>query len=142
MLKKDKGKLGIPEKPTIIGTPGLDLVSLGLVDVEKIPKYNLTVEGGRKLAKENEYSRCLLPKFFMGLGNDEASPCKAGSRVHTVAVEAIEALPGHLKAAALVPDLTPFPVKRFTATLTPPIEGYIDRVKEAARKSSAKEKLR
>ncbi|KAM0995075.1 hypothetical protein ACFX13_010711 [Malus domestica] len=120
MLKKDKGKLGIPEKPTIIGTPGLDLVSLGLVDVEKIPKYNLTVEGGRKLAKENEYS----------------------SRVHTVAVEAIEALPGHLKAAALVPDLTPFPVKRFMATLTPPIEGYIDRVKEAARKSSAKEKLR
>ncbi|RXH82416.1 hypothetical protein DVH24_036757 [Malus domestica] len=59
MLKKDKGKLGIPEKPTIIGTPGLDLVSL----------------------------------------------------------------------AALVPDLTPFPVKRFMATLTPPIEGYIDRLK-------------
>ncbi|TQD87559.1 hypothetical protein C1H46_026858 [Malus baccata] len=72
-------------------------------------------------------------------GNGEASPCKAGSRVHTVAVEAIEALPGHLKAAALVPDLTPFPVKRFMATLTPPIEGYLDRVKEAARKSSAKE---
>ncbi|TQD92974.1 hypothetical protein C1H46_021454 [Malus baccata] len=90
MLKKYKGKLGISEKPNIIGTPGLDLVSLG-------------------------------------------------SRVHTVAVEAIEALPGHLKAAALVPDLTPFPVKRFMATLTPPIEGYLDRVKEAARKSSAKE---
>ncbi|XP_068341496.1 uncharacterized protein [Pyrus communis] len=34
MLKKDEGKLGIPEKPTVIGTPGLDLVSLGLVDVE------------------------------------------------------------------------------------------------------------
>ncbi len=56
--------------------------------------------------------------------------------------EAIEALPEDLRAAALVPDLTPFPANRFMATLTPPIEGYIDKVKEAAKKSSGREKLR
>ncbi|KAK4339350.1 hypothetical protein RND71_040812 [Anisodus tanguticus] len=56
--------------------------------------------------------------------------------------EAIEALPENLKAASLVPDLTPFPVNRFMATLTPPIEGYLDKVMEATKKSSAKEKLR
>ncbi|KAK7399163.1 hypothetical protein VNO78_10339 [Psophocarpus tetragonolobus] len=44
----------------IIGTPGLDYVSLGLVDVDKLPKYDLTVEDGRRLAKE--YSRILMRK--------------------------------------------------------------------------------
>ncbi|KAI6668503.1 hypothetical protein NL676_013461 [Syzygium grande] len=39
-------------------------------------------------------------------------------------------------------DLTPFPANCFMATLTPPIEGYIEKVKDTARKSLAKEKLR
>ncbi|KAI6677811.1 hypothetical protein NL676_038607 [Syzygium grande] len=39
-------------------------------------------------------------------------------------------------------DLTPFPANRFMATLTLPIEGYIEKVKDTARKSLAKEKLR
>ncbi|XP_056170560.1 uncharacterized protein LOC130138943 [Syzygium oleosum] len=56
--------------------------------------------------------------------------------------EAIEALPEKLREAALVPDLTPFPANRFMETLTPPIEGYIEKVKDAVRKSLAKEKLR
>lgn len=116
-----------------IGPEGLDLVSLGLVDADLIPKYELTVEDGRKLAKE--YSRVLMRKHRArqaaetGLLN-----CKKA---------AIEALPERLKEAALVPDLAPFPVNRFMATLTPPIEGYIEKINEAAkRQSSVKGKLR
>ncbi|XP_050383807.1 disease resistance protein RPP2B-like [Argentina anserina] len=37
-------------------------------------------------------------------------------------------LPEHLKATTLVPDVTPFPTDRFMATLTPPIEGYIEKI--------------
>ncbi|PON87124.1 copper ion binding protein [Trema orientale] len=132
MMKKDKGKMGISEKPTIIGTPGLDLISLGLVDENEIPKYELTVEDGRRLAKE--YSRVLMRRH--------RARQSAESNLLRMKKEAIEALPEHLKAAAMVPDLTPFPVNRFMATLTPPIEGYIDKVKEAATRSIGKEKLR
>ena len=49
--------------------------------------------------------------------------------------EAIEALPEGLKEDALMPDLAPFkqmPENRFMATLTPPIEGYIEKINEAA----------
>ncbi|KAF8032497.1 hypothetical protein BT93_D1418 [Corymbia citriodora subsp. variegata] len=132
MLKKGKSKLGVSEKPEIIGTPGLDLITLGLVDADKIPKYELTVEDGRRLAKE--YSRVLMRKH--------RARQAAESNLLRMKKEAIEALPEKLREAALVPDLTPFPANRFMATLTPPIEGYIEKVKEAARKSSAKEKLR
>jgi hypothetical protein len=59
MKKKDyKEKMGLSEEPVIIGTPGLDLITLGLFDADKIPKYELTVEDGRRLAKE--YSRVLM----------------------------------------------------------------------------------
>ncbi|KAF5451699.1 hypothetical protein F2P56_026784 [Juglans regia] len=133
MKKKNyKEKMGIPETPTIIGTPGLDLISLGLVDADKIPQYELTVEDGRRLAKE--YSRVLMRRH--------RTRQAAESNLLRLKKEAIEALPEDLRAAALVPDLTPFPANRFMATLTPPIEGYIDKVKEAAKKSSGKEKLR
>ncbi|KAF3454338.1 hypothetical protein FNV43_RR04785 [Rhamnella rubrinervis] len=132
MLKKDKGKMSISKSPTIIGTPGLDLISLGLVDEKDIPKYELTVEDGRRLAKE--YSRVLMRRH--------RARQAAESTLLRLKKEAIEALPEHLKAAALVPDLAPFPANRFMATLTPPIEGYIEKVKEAARRSSGKEKLR
>ncbi|KAI5666679.1 hypothetical protein M9H77_16532 [Catharanthus roseus] len=118
--------------PFLMGTPGFDLISLGLVDEDKIPKYELTVEDGRKLAKE--YSRVLMRKH--------RARQAAESTLLRLKKEAIEALPENLKVAALVPDLTPFPVNRFMATLTPPIEGYIEKVQEAAKKSSGKEKLR
>ncbi|KAL0373765.1 UNVERIFIED_CONTAM: hypothetical protein Sradi_3292200 [Sesamum radiatum] len=128
-LKKKKDEFA---SPWIMGTPGMDLISLGLVDADKIPKYELTVEDGRRLAKE--YSRVLMRKH--------RARQAAESTLLRLKKEAIEALPEDLKAAALVPDLTPFPVNRFMATLTPPIEGYIEKINEAARKSAAKEKLR
>lgn len=132
MLKKRKSKKSEFDSPMIMGTPGLDLISLGMVDVEKIPKYELTVEDGRRLAKE--FSRVLMRKHrARQAALTTLLKCKKA---------AIEALPEHLKAAALVPDFAPFPANRFMATLTPPIEGYMEKVKEAARKSAGKEKLR
>ncbi|GLT44501.1 hypothetical protein SLA2020_183920 [Shorea laevis] len=133
ILKKGGRKaLGVPDEPMIIGTPGLDLITLGLVDADKIPKYELTVEDGRRLAKE--YSRVLMRKH--------RARQAAESTLLRLKKEAIEALPEKLKQAALVPDLAPFPANRFMATLTPPIEGYIEKVMEAAKKSVGKEKLR
>ncbi|KAL6498826.1 hypothetical protein OROGR_003869 [Orobanche gracilis] len=118
--------------PWIMGTPGMDLITLGLVDADKIPKYELNVEDGRKLAKE--YSRVLMRKHRARQAAESTFlRCKK---------EAIEALPEDLKAQALVPDLSPFPMNRFMATLTPPIEGYIEKINEAARRSAAKGKLR
>ncbi|KAK9159193.1 hypothetical protein Scep_005767 [Stephania cephalantha] len=127
--KKEKD---VKESPVIMGTPGLDWISLGLVDAEKIPKYELTVEDGRRLAKE--YSRVLM--------RQHRARRAAESTLLRLKKEAIEALPENLKVAALVPDLTPFPANRFMATLTPPIEGYSEKLKEAARRSAGKAKLR
>ncbi|QCE02633.1 uncharacterized protein LOC114166599 [Vigna unguiculata] len=132
MMRRKDDKFKVSEKPTIIGTPGLDYVSLGLVDVEKLPKYELTVEDGRRLAKE--YSRVLMRKH--------RARQAAESNLLRMKKEAIEALPEGLREAALVPDLSPFPVNRFMATLTPPIEGYIEQVREAASKISGTEKIR
>ncbi|XP_076897177.1 uncharacterized protein LOC143550417 [Bidens hawaiensis] len=117
----------------LIGPEGLDLITLGVVDGDKVPKYELTVEDGRKLAKE--YSRILMRKHRARQAAETALlKCKK---------EAIQALPDELREKALVPDMTPFPVNRFMATLTPPIEGYIEKVKEAAkRQSSIQAKLR
>jgi len=132
MMRKKDNKFKVSEKPTIIGTPGLDYISLGLVDVEKLPKYELTVEDGRRLAKE--YSRVLMRKH--------RARQAAESNLLRMKKEAIEALPEGLREAALVPDLSPFPANRFMATLTPPIEGYIEQVREAANKISGMEKIR
>lgn len=133
ILKKGgKASMGITEEPMLMGTPGLDLITLGLVDADKIPKYELTVEDGRRLAKE--YSRVLMRKHrARQAAETNFLKCKK---------EAIEALPDHLKEAALVPDLTPFPMNRYMATLTPPIEGYMEKVREATRRSAGNEKLR
>lgn len=130
MLKKNK-KSDF-NSPSMIGPPGFDLITLGLVDADAIPKYELTVEDGRRLAKE--YSRVLMRKH--------RARQAAESAFLKLKKEAIEALPDDLKAAALVPDLTPFPKNRFMATLTPPIEGYIEKINEAAKQSTRKEKLR
>ncbi|GAB2291062.1 hypothetical protein Dimus_025318 [Dionaea muscipula] len=120
------------EKPLPMGPPGFDLISLGLVDADAIPKYELTVEDGRRLAKE--YSRVLMRRH--------RARQKAETTLLRLKKEAIEALPENLKAAALVPDLTPFPANRFMATLTPPIESYLEKIKEAAKKTTGKAKLR
>ena len=132
MMKKKNAKFRVSEKPTIMGTPGLDYITLGLVDAEKLPKYELTKEDGMKLAKE--YSRVLMRKH--------RARQAAETNLLRMKREAIEALPGGLKEAALVPDLTPFPLNRFMATLTPPIDGYIEKIKEAADRISGKEKIR
>ncbi|CAA0830654.1 copper ion binding [Striga hermonthica] len=129
---KKKAKEDEFASPWIMGTPGMDFITLGLVDADKIPKYDLNVEDGRRLAKE--YSRVLMRKH--------RARQAAETNLLRLKKEAIEALPEDLRAAALVPDLSPFPVNRFMATLTPPIEGYIEKIDEAARKSAAKEKLR
>lgn len=133
-LDRAKGKAGSQshDEPFLMGTPGLDYISLGLVDADKIPEYKLTVEDGRRLAKE--YSRVLMRKH--------RARQAAETTLLRLKKEAIAALPEKLQAAALVPDFTPFPANRYMATLTPPIEGYIEKVKEAARKSVGKEKLR
>lgn len=133
ILKKGgKQAMGISDEPMIMGTPGMDLISLGLVDADKIPKYELTAEDGKRLAKE--YSRVLMRRH--------RARQAAESTLLRLKKEAIEALPEDLKKAALVPDLTSFPVNRFMATLTPPIEGYMEKVREATRRSSGNEKMR
>ncbi|CAI0380890.1 unnamed protein product, partial [Linum tenue] len=45
-----------------IGTPRFNLISLGLVDADKILKYELTIEDERHLAKE--YSTALMRKHM------------------------------------------------------------------------------
>ncbi|KAJ9539164.1 hypothetical protein OSB04_031897 [Centaurea solstitialis] len=133
-FKKTKSKVeGDEDLSGLIGPKGLDLITLGIVDADKIPKYELSVEDGRRLAKE--YSRVLMRKHRARQAAESGLlKCKK---------EAIEALPEGLREAALVPDFTPFPVNRFMATLTPPIEGYIEKINEAAkRQSSVKGKLR
>ncbi|TVU38732.1 hypothetical protein EJB05_12117 [Eragrostis curvula] len=129
---KSKGTGGDDEGRVLMGPPGLDYISLGLVDEEAIPKYELTVEDGRRLAKE--YSRVLMRRH--------RARQTAESTLLTLKKEAIAALPEKLQAAALVPDMTPFPANRYMATLTPPIEGYLEKVRDAAKKYSVKEKLR
>uniref|UniRef100_A0A7N0UHY6 Copper ion binding protein n=1 Tax=Kalanchoe fedtschenkoi TaxID=63787 RepID=A0A7N0UHY6_KALFE len=132
MLKKQAKEGSLRERQELMGTPGLDLISLGLVDADKLPKYELTVEDGKRLAKE--YSRYMMRRHRQRQAAESAFlKCKK---------EAIEALPEKLKTAALMPDMTPFPSNRFMATLTPPIEGYIDKLKEAAMQNKGKKKLR
>uniref|UniRef100_A0ACD5TJS9 Uncharacterized protein n=1 Tax=Avena sativa TaxID=4498 RepID=A0ACD5TJS9_AVESA len=128
---KSRGTSG-GEDRVLMGPPGLDYISLGLVDEEAIPDYELTVEDGRRLAKE--YSRVLMRRH--------RARQTAETTLLKLKKEAIAALPEKLQAAALIPDMTPFPANRYMATLTPPIEGYIEKVRDAAKKYSVKEKLR
>jgi hypothetical protein len=98
---------------------------------EAIPKYELTVEDARRLAKK--YS-CVLMQQHRAQQTAESTLLKLKK-------EAIAALPGKLQASALVSDMIPFPANRYMATHTPPIEGYIEKVRDAAKKYSVK-KLR
>ncbi|KAG1354923.1 putative Aspartate carbamoyltransferase [Cocos nucifera] len=54
------GGAAVKVESVIMGTPGLDLITLGLVNKESIPKYELTIDDDRRLAKE--YSRVLMRK--------------------------------------------------------------------------------
>ena len=129
---KSKGTGADDGDRVLMGPPGLDYISLGLVDEDAIPKYELTVEDGRRLAKE--YSRVLMRRH--------RARQTAESTLLMLKKEAIAALPEKLQAAAMVPDMTPFPANRYMATLTPPIEGYIEKVRDGAKKNSVKERLR
>ncbi|CAH8345783.1 unnamed protein product [Eruca vesicaria subsp. sativa] len=112
---------------------GFDYVSLGIFSEEELPKYKVTVEDGRRLAKE--YSRVLMKEHRE----------KRAAEIELVKMrrEALEALPEDLKEKALERDTTTFPVIRGAATVLPPVEGYLERIMNAAnKKSSSKEKLR
>lgn len=122
----------IADEPIRIGTAGLDYVSLGIFGADELVKYKVTAEDGERLAKEN--SKVLM--------REHRERRAAETVLLSMKREAIEALPEKLKVAALEPDLTPFPANRGMATLTPPIEGYLEKVMDAAKKSSSKEKLR
>ncbi|KAF8112179.1 hypothetical protein N665_0066s0053 [Sinapis alba] len=122
----------IADEPMRIGTSGLDYVSLGIFGADELVKYKVTVEDGERLAKEN--SKVLM--------KEHRERRAAETVLLNMKKAAIEALPEKLKMAALEPDLTPFPANRGMATLTPPIEGYLEKVMDAAKKSSSKEKLR
>ncbi|CAN6867678.1 unnamed protein product [Brassica oleracea] len=120
------------DEPMRIGTAGLDYVSLGIFSADELVKYKVTAEDGERLAKEN--SKVLM--------REHRERRAAETVLLNMKKAAIEALPEKLKMAALEPDLTPFPANRGMATLTPPIEGYLEKVMDAAKKSSSKEKLR
>ncbi|CAH1421631.1 unnamed protein product [Lactuca virosa] len=52
-------------------------------------------------------------------------------------VEALSEGLGLREAARWFSNLTPFPVNRFMAKLMPPIEGYIQKINEAAKRQSS-----
>ncbi|KAJ0239397.1 Copper ion-binding protein [Hirschfeldia incana] len=124
----------VSEEPIRIGYAGFDYVALGIFTEEELPKYKVTVEDGRRLAKE--YSRVLMKE------HREKRAAEIG--LMKMRKDALEALPEKLKKAALERDTTtPFPVIRGAATVLPPVEGYLERIMNAAnKKSSSKEKLR
>ncbi|CAN0907762.1 hypothetical protein LINGRAHAP2_LOCUS24971 [Linum grandiflorum] len=86
-LSNKRQAMGVPDEPLMMGTPGFDLISLGLVDANKIPKYELTVEDGRRLAKD--YSRILMRKH--------RARQVAETNLLRTKKEAIEPLPDKLK---------------------------------------------
>lgn len=106
----------------------LDPVALGIVDKDEIPSFEFTVEEGRRLAKE--YSR-MLARDLRARQAEESMRLKLKN-------DAIAALPPRLREAALVPDFTPFPANRHRAYLTPPIEGYSQKLKDAAKHLASK----
>ncbi|XP_013637885.1 PREDICTED: uncharacterized protein LOC106343262 [Brassica oleracea var. oleracea] len=122
------------DEPIRIGVAGLDYVALGIFTEDELPKYKVTVEDGKRLAKE--YSRVLMKE------HREKRAAEIG--LMKMRKAAFEALPEELKKAALERDTTtPFPVIRGAATVLPPVEGYLERIMNAAnKKSSSKEKLR
>ncbi|KAK1272347.1 hypothetical protein QJS04_geneDACA005963 [Acorus gramineus] len=119
------------DRPTM-GTPGMDWISLGLVDADQVPEYELTAEDGKRLAKE--YSRVLMRRH--------RARQKAETQFLRLKEEAVAAIPeGRLREAAMEPDFTPFPARPIAA-LTPPIEGYQERFREGALRSVGKVKMR
>ncbi|CAL9226253.1 unnamed protein product [Arabidopsis halleri] len=120
--------MGVTTEPMRIGTQGLDYISLGIFTEDELPKYKVTVEDGIRLAKE--YSRVLM--------REHRARRVAEINLVKLRKAAIEALPENLRKGALERDLTPFPVNRGLATLTPPIEGYLEKIMNAAAKKSSR----
>ncbi|CAB79114.1 hypothetical protein [Arabidopsis thaliana] len=105
--------MGVTTAPMRIGTPGLDYISLGIFTEDELPKYKVTVEDGIRLAKE--YSRVLM--------REHRARRVAEISLMKMRNAAVEALPENLKKAALVRDLTPFPVSRGTVRLLHLLKG-------------------
>ncbi|KAF8096146.1 hypothetical protein N665_0317s0052 [Sinapis alba] len=123
----------VTDEPIRIAVAGLDYVTLGIFTEDELPKYKVTVEDGKRLAKE--YSRVLM--------KEHREKRVAEIDLMKMRKAALEALPVNLKKAALERDTTPFPAIRGTATVMPPVEGYLERIMNAAnKKRSSKEKLR
>eukprot|EP01018_Ginkgo_biloba_P000994 Gb_02780 [translate_table: standard] len=131
-LEKAKKKMAKDEKPIAVNKDELNAVTLGLIEENEVPTFELTEEEGKRLAKE--YSRVLMKELRERQAGESARL--------TLKNEAIAALPPRLREAAMVPDLTPFPSNRYRATLTPPIEGYAQRLKEAAQQLSLSKRKR
>ncbi|KFK28696.1 hypothetical protein AALP_AA7G034400 [Arabis alpina] len=129
-LKPFKGV--ISDEPVRMGIQGLDYITLGIFTEDELPKYKVTVEDGKRLAKA--YSKVLM--------REHRVKRVAEMNLMKLRKAALEALPEELKKAALERDLSPFPANRGMPTLIPPIEGYLDKVMDAAKKSSGREKLR
>ncbi|XP_057872173.2 uncharacterized protein LOC131078484 [Cryptomeria japonica] len=129
-MEKEKKKQEKKEKAITDEREELDVVKLGLFhkDEIEIPSFELTVEEGNRLAKE--YSR-LQMRNLRKTQAEETIRLKLKN-------EAIAALPLHLREAALVPDFTPFPLNRHRAYLTPPIEGYDQKLKDTAKQKAEK----
>lgn len=127
-IEKKMKKKSKEEETVTESQEQLDPVALGIVDKDEIPSFELTVEEGRRLAKE--YSR-ELARDLRARQAEESTSLKLKNN-------AIAALPPHLREAALVPDLTPFPANRHRAYLTPPIEGYSQKLKDAAKQLASK----
>lgn len=92
-VKSEAAKADPEDGPTIMGLQGMTLPLLGLVDIAAVPKYRLTVEDGRVLAKD--YSRLLM------MWNRQRH--MAETQLMELRKKAIEALPDKLKRAALLP---------------------------------------
>lgn len=103
----------------------------GEIDVEQLA-FDLTPEEGKRLAKD--YSRHLMKEHRLQVAAENI-------RLQ-LKREAIAALPIHLREAALVPDLTPFPRIRIPASISPPIPGYMEEMQKASEQAAKIQKSR
>ncbi|KAJ7518020.1 hypothetical protein O6H91_21G051200 [Diphasiastrum complanatum] len=126
--KKAKGK-----EPEVQNKEGLEEQEEdNVTEAETARKMELTVEEGKRLAKES--SRILM---------HEERERQAGESMRLkLKLAAIAALPEHLRIKAMEPDLTPFPSNRIPASLTPPVEGYMKEMAKVAQKVTTTKKMR
>lgn len=104
------------------------------LEYEDPGKIELSPEDGAELARRS--------KEFARLKMDEHRAWQTALNIKLrLKLAAIEALPPDLKEAALVEDMSPFPVDRPVFTLTPPKAGYAeDQKQEQEGRTGAKAK--